>query len=87
VSEWLLSRVRDEPIQRRVSDKIKTFETRRVPMVLTSGDAMKRRKSVQALSGSFQNKMKSYLSVANTTSKFDRIKNGNRKTETRPPVT
>jgi len=87
VSEWLTLRVRDDPNQRRVSDRIKNYETRRLPMILTSGDAMKRRKSVQALSGSFQNKMKSYLSVANLSTKFDKIKNENRKSEHRPPVT
>jgi len=87
VSDWLSARVREEPIPRKISDRIKTYETRRVPMVLTSGDAMKRRKSVQALTGSFQNKMKSYLTVVNTSSKFDKIKTGARKSEHRPPVT
>jgi len=69
---------------RRVYERIKDYESNRLPIVLTSGNAMKRRQSVAALYGSFKVKMKSYLTVVH--SPFDKIKNDNRPSEFRPPV-
>jgi hypothetical protein len=69
---------------RRVYERIRDYESNRLPIVLTSGNAMKRRQSVAALCGSFKVKMKSYLSVVN--SPFDKIKNDNRQSEFRPPI-
>jgi len=69
---------------RRVYERIKDYESYRFPVVLTSGNAMKRRQSVAALCGSFKGKMKAYLSVAH--SPFDQIKNDNRPSEFRPPI-
>jgi hypothetical protein len=80
---WITDRIEKQNLGRKVSERIKDYEiNRRVPFIV--GNAMQRRKSVQALSGSFVVKMRSYLSLIN--SPFDQIKVENRATEFRPPV-
>jgi diadenosine tetraphosphatase ApaH/serine/threonine PP2A family protein phosphatase len=80
---WIKDRIEKQNLGRKVSERIKDYEiNRRVPFIY--GNAMQRRKSVQALSGSFVVKMKSYLSLIN--SPFDQIKIESRGTELRPPV-
>jgi len=80
---WITDRIEKQNLGRKVSERIKDYEiNRRVPFIV--GNAMQRRKSVQALSGSFIVKMRSYLSLIN--SPFDQIKVESRGTEFRPPV-
>uniref|UniRef100_A0A6B2L2G1 Serine/threonine specific protein phosphatases domain-containing protein n=1 Tax=Arcella intermedia TaxID=1963864 RepID=A0A6B2L2G1_9EUKA len=77
----------DKVTRRTVSDRITHFELKRLPTVHTSGDALKKRKSVEALSGSFHYKLRSYLSVITPEScLFDKIKLEKRIEELRPPV-
>jgi len=80
---WITDRIEKQNLGRKISERIKDYEiNRRVPFIV--GNAMQRRKSVQALSGSFIVKMRSYLSLIN--SPFDQIKIDSRGTEFRPPV-
>jgi len=72
---------------KKVSDRIRDYELNRNQAYVSpngSGNAMVRRKSVQALSGTFNTRMKNYLQVAK--SPFDQLKYENRRVESRPPV-
>jgi len=89
LSTWNKNRLSVEgmspSVGKKVVDRIKDYEVHRVPIVLRSGNAMKRRKSIEALHGSFKTRMLRYLSVVSS-SPFDKIKFENRASEFRPPI-